>query len=206
MVYNYLSLQTNVIKIIKVKKTTKTISGFVLEYILGWEIKDNFPNYINSSIVIFAPHTSYFDALYGKLAINEYGINHIFLSKKELFYFPMNLLMKWYGSIPVRGVKGENAIIKVTKILKEDKFMHVVLSPEGKLAKTNKWDKGFYYMASRANVPIIVASIDYKKKEIEIKGIIDSQQDINLMMQQINNMYKNVTAKYPEKFQLYENK
>jgi hypothetical protein len=114
--------------------------------------------------------------------------------------------MKWYGSIPVRGVKGENAIIKVTKILKEDKFMHVVLSPEGKLAKTNKWDKGFYYMASRANVPIIVASIDYKKKEIEIKGIIDSQQDINLMMQQINNMYKNVTAKYPEKFQLYENK
>ncbi|MEA5100433.1 MAG: 1-acyl-sn-glycerol-3-phosphate acyltransferase [Bacteroidales bacterium] len=185
---------------------TKTISGFILKCILRWEVKDNFPNHINSSIVIFAPHTSYFDALYGKLAINEYGINHIFLSKKELFYFPMNLLMKWYGSIPVRGVKGENAIIKVTKILKEDKFMHVVLSPEGKLAKTNKWDKGFYYMASRANVPIIVASIDYKKKEIEIKGIIDSQQDINLMMQQINNMYKNVTAKYPEKFQLYENK
>jgi 1-acyl-sn-glycerol-3-phosphate acyltransferase len=194
----------NAIKVISLK--TKTISGFILKCILRWEVKDNFPNHINSSIVIFAPHTSYFDALYGKLAINEYGINHIFLSKKELFYFPMNLLMKWYGSIPVRGVKGENAIIKVTKILKEDKFMHVVLSPEGKLAKTNKWDKGFYYMASRANVPIIVASIDYKKKEIEIKGIIDSQQDINLMMQQINNMYKNVTAKYPEKFQLYENK
>jgi len=184
----------------------KTISGFILEYILGWDIKDNFPNYINSSIVIFAPHTSYLDALYGKLAINEYGINHIFLSKKELFYFPMNLLMKWYGSIPVRGVKKENAILKVTKILKEDKFMHVILSPEGKLAKTNKWDKGFYYMASRANVPIIVASIDYKKKEIKIKGIINSQQDINSVMQQINNMYDNVTAKHPEKFQLHENK
>ncbi len=100
----------------------KTISGFILKYILGWKVKDNFPNHINSSIMIFAPHTSYFDALYGKLAINKYGINHVFLSKKELFYFPMNLIMKWYGSIPVRGVKGENAIIKVTKILKENKL------------------------------------------------------------------------------------
>ena len=84
--------------------------------------------------------------------------------------------------------------------------MHIILSPEGKLAKTNKWNKGFYYMASRANVPIIVACIDYKTKVIEIKGIINPQENIDLVMQQINNMYKNVTAKHPENFQLHENK
>ena len=183
-----------------------TISGFILKYILGWKIKGEFPNNINSSIVIFAPHTSYYDALYGKLALNELGIKHIFLSKKELFIFPMNILMKWFGAIPVRGVYGENAIYKVTKMLKEDNFLNIVLSPEGKLAKAINWNKGFYYMASRANVPIVVACIDYKKKEIEIKGIIDQKDDLNSVMQQINVMYENVTEKHPQYFQLNENK
>jgi len=177
------------------------ISRYVLIKILGWKINGEFPD-IRKSIVIFAPHTSYYDALYGKLFLNETGINHIFLSKKELFVFPMNILMKWFGSIPVRGVAGKNAIYEVSEILEGAQSMHIVLSPEGTMSKVTKWNIGFYYLAWKANIPIVVGYIDYKKKEIGVKGVIYNLENVNTVINQITEMYKDVTAKHPENFSL----
>ncbi len=178
-----------------------TIYGFVLSKVLGWKINGDFPD-VSKSIIIFAPHTSYYDSIYGKLFFNEVRIKHTFLSKKELFFFPMNMVMQWYGSIPIRGVAGENAIYQVSKMLDDAKSLHIVLSPEGTMAKVTKWNKGFYYMAWKAKVPILVGYIDYQKKEVGIKGVINNLENINDVMNQINTMYKDVVAKYPEKFSL----
>jgi 1-acyl-sn-glycerol-3-phosphate acyltransferase len=178
-----------------------TVYGLILSKLLGWKIKGEYPN-INKSIIIFAPHTSYYDSVYGKLFLNDAGINHKFLSKKELFFFPFNIVMKWYGSIPVRGVKGENAIYLVAKMLDEKESLHIVISPEGQFAKTNKWNKGFYYMALKAKVPIIVGYLDYLRKEIGVKGVINNFESIESVMDQVNMMYTDVIAKYPEKFSL----
>jgi 1-acyl-sn-glycerol-3-phosphate acyltransferase len=177
----------------------KTISGYILSNILGWKIIGNFPN-IRKSIIIFAPHTSYFDALYGKLFLNEIGITHIILAKKELFFFPMSILMELYGAIPVRGVKNKNAIYSVSHILEEPQDLHIILSPEGTRRKVIKWNKGFYYIANKTKVPIVVIFLDYQKKEIGIKGVIESRQNIKSVMSQVNLMYKDVAAMHPEKF------
>jgi len=108
----------------------KTISGFVLLNILGWKINGEFPD-VKKSIIVYAPHTSYMDAFYGKLFLNELRIPHTILSKKELFFFPMNIAMKWFGSIPVRGVKNSNAIYSVAQMLEQSDEMHIIISPEG---------------------------------------------------------------------------
>jgi len=179
----------------------RTISGFILTKVLGWKVKGEFPN-VDKSITIFAPHTSYYDALYGKLLMNEIGVKHKFLSKKELFFFPMNILMKWYGSIPIRGIIGRNAIYQITKLFEETKSLHIIISPEGTFDKCPKWNKGFYYMATKAEVPIIVAYLDYQKREVGIKGIIERPENINTVMYQINTMYDDITAKHPENFLL----
>jgi ABC-type transporter lipoprotein component MlaA len=57
-------------------------------------------------------------------------------------------------------------------------------------------------MAYRAKVPIVVGYLDYKKKEIGIKGVIENLENVNTLMNQINIMYKDISAKYPEKFSL----
>ena len=59
----------------------KIISKYILTNVLGWEIKDKFPD-IKKSVIIFAPHTSYFDGLYGKLYLMHSGINYKFLSNQ----------------------------------------------------------------------------------------------------------------------------
>jgi len=55
-------------------------------------------------------------------------------------------------------------------------------------------------MAEKANVPIVIGYIDYKKKELGIKGVITETNNILTTMTEINKMYKNVNAKYPENF------
>ena len=55
-------------------------------------------------------------------------------------------------------------------------------------------------MAVRANVPIVVGLIDYKKKEIGIKKVIYNQTEISIVRKEIAQLYSDVTAKYPENF------
>ncbi|OQY04064.1 MAG: glycerol acyltransferase [Bacteroidetes bacterium 4572_117] len=178
----------------------KTLSGKVLKN-LGWKIKGEFPD-LKKSITIFAPHTAHIDAFYGKLGMTEIGIKYLFLSKKELFFFPMNILMKKFGSIAVRGVKNKNAIYQVVDLLDNTDELHIVISPEGWIKKITKWNKGFYYMASKAKVPIVVAYLDYKKKEVGVKGVIHQIEDYNSVIKQINVMYEGVSGKCPEQFVL----
>ena len=178
----------------------KTFSGNILK-LLGWKIVGEYPD-IKKSIAIFAPHTAHIDAIYGKLGYTELGVNYRFLSKKELFFFPMNLVMKKFGSIAVRGVKGKNAIYQVVDLLNNTDELHIVLSPEGWIKKVTEWNKGFYFMALKANVPIVVTYLDYEKKEMGIKGVIYDVEDFQSVMKQINTMYKNVSGKCPEQFAL----
>ncbi len=181
----------------------KTLSGKILKH-LGWKVTNEYPK-LKKSIIIFAPHTAHIDAFYGKLGFVELGIKHLFLSKKEIFFFPMNLIMKKFGSIAVRGVKNMNAIFQVVDILNNTNELHVVISPEGWINKVEKWNKGFYYMAVKAEVPIVVAYLDYKKKEMGIKGVIYDLEDYASVERQINMMYKGVSGKHPENFVLASN-
>lgn len=178
----------------------RTVSGRLLQK-LGWKITGDYAG-LKKSITIFAPHTAHIDFLYGKLGFTELGVNFIFLSKKELFFFPMNLVMKKLGSIPVRGVQGKNAIYQVAELLNNADELHVVVSPEGWVKRISKWNKGFYYMARKANVPIVVGSLDYSKKEMGVRHVIYDTSDFKSVMNQINAVYKEVQGKNPERFVL----
>lgn len=180
----------------------KTLAGKILAK-LGWKIKGDFPE-IKKSITIFAPHTAHIDAIYGKLGFTELGVKFLFLSKKELFFFPMNLIMKKFGSIAVRGVKDKNAIFQVVDLLNKADELHIVVSPEGWIKRVTQWNKGFYYMAVKANVPIIVAYLDHQKKELGVKGVIYDTTDFKTVMKQVNALYEGVTGKNPNQFALHE--
>lgn len=168
---------------------------------IKWKIKGNLEG-IPKSIVVVAPHTSYWDAVIGKYFLMRLGIKHVFLSKRTLFHFPFGLFMRAFGAIPVGNVKGHNAINDVAEMLQKTGTLHVVICPEGGFPATQKWNPGFYYMALKAEVPIVVAYIDYQKKEAGIKGIISDLSDIKSVYRQLALYYDGVTACYPENFAL----
>ena len=58
------------------------------------------------------------------------------------------------------------------------------MAPEGTKFKTNKLKTGFYYIAKQANVPILLANLDYERKVIEIGELFyptdNMEKDFNL--------------------------
>lgn len=61
-------------------------------------------------------------------------------------------------------------------------------------------EKGFYYIALKAHVPILLAYIDYGKKTVGIKEIFyptgNADQDISI----IREKYNGIRACHPEHF------
>jgi 1-acyl-sn-glycerol-3-phosphate acyltransferase len=180
----------------------RTISGFIYSSILGWKINGKFPD-IKKSVTIAAPHTSGWDAFIGKLYLNEIGLKYYVLAKKELFTFPLGLLMRAVRAIPIdRKKRKTDYVDQLVRTISKSDEMHIVISPEGTRRKVTRWKKGFYTIAKTANIPVVVVYLDYVKKEMGVKGVITDLSDINSVMQQINNMYKDVKGKFPENFSL----
>jgi len=58
--------------------------------------------------------------------------------------------MRGLGSIPVRGVQGQNAIYHVVEMLNNNDELHIVVSPEGWIKKMTKWNKGFFLHGTKS--------------------------------------------------------
>lgn len=172
---------------------------------LGWQIVGDMPD-VSKSVVVMAPHTSYFDAVIGKMVLRSYNVPHRLLAKKELFFFPMNIVMRCLGAVPIRGIKGKNSIFAVTKMLREADSLHVVICPEGGFKPTDDWDMGFYVMAKRAEVPITVAFIDYKQRKAGTKAVIYDLDDPDTVVETLAKCYEGVSARHPENFMLPKSK
>ena len=67
---------------------------------LGWttEITEDHPD---KCIICLAPHTTNWDFILGQLYSGAQGMQSNFLMKKEWFFFPLGILFKRLGGIPV---------------------------------------------------------------------------------------------------------
>ncbi len=179
----------------------KIVSGKILK-LLGWKIVGNFPN-INKSVVVMAPHTSYWDFVLGRLYLDAVGRSNNTLMKKEIFIFPLNILMSKLGAIPIdRGNKKISYVSQLKSIFNERDEFNLFIAPEGTRKQTTRWKKGFFHIAKEADVPILLSYIDYKERKIGIEGIVNDTSSIESTMKEVNKFYKNKNAKYPENFAL----
>ena len=64
--------------------------------------------------------------------------------------------------------------------------------------------KGFYYIALKAQVPIVLIGIDYETKTISATKAIMPSGDINKDMREIKLYFKDFKGKHPENFALGE--
>ncbi|MBR1768840.1 MAG: 1-acyl-sn-glycerol-3-phosphate acyltransferase [Bacteroidales bacterium] len=158
---------------------------------------------MKNAIIIEAPHTSMWDFVWGRAGLWALGIKCHFLIKKELFFFPLGLILRALGAVPVnRGKDGKGFFDEIINELKSNGNFSLILTPEGTRKRTKNWKKGFYFIATESGKPIFMAWIDYKKKtcgvnkESKLIPTGDYQKDF----EKIREFYKDITAKHPEQF------
>ncbi len=178
----------------------RVISKFIFK-IIGWKLTGGVPSEVKKCVMIIAPHTSFIDAILGRLAFWIMRIKARFIIKKEFFKFPLGLLIKALGGIPIDRSKG-NIIKQSVSLFNESESLVIVITPEGTRKYTDRWKNGFYHIARHAEVPIILGFLDYKKKEAGIREIFYPTGDYEKDWKYIEDFYRGVTAKFPENFNL----
>ena len=74
---------------------------FVLEKVLRFEVDYSVPEGARKCVIAFAPHTSIWDFVIGKMVMVVMGLRSQVMIKKEAFFFPLGPLLRSAGGIPV---------------------------------------------------------------------------------------------------------
>jgi len=175
----------------------KLIISFLKLFGWNYELHVEIPD---KCILCVAPHTSNWDYIIGMLFYRSIGGKPNVLMKKEWFFFPFSYIFRSLGALPVDRKKRTSVSDQMVEVFNSRSHFQLAISPEGTRKKNAQWKTGFYYIALNAGVPITLAYIDYSKKEIGVKTIFYPTGDLNRDMEEIKGYYKDVHAKYPEKF------
>jgi len=145
---------------------------------MGWKLVNDFPKDIQKYVVIAAPHTSWQDFPIGILARNTSGIKINFIGKASLFKGPFGFIFKNLGGTPVDRSTSNNLVDAIVQIFDKKEQFRLALSPEGTRKKVDKWKTGFYYIAKGAKVPIVMATLDFGKKQVKISEPYYTTDDV----------------------------
>jgi 1-acyl-sn-glycerol-3-phosphate acyltransferase len=171
--------------------------------VLGWKLVGTIPDDVKKCIITVAPHTSIDDFILGRLAYCSIDKPVKFLIKKEFFDVPIlkQILLK-LGGIPVDRSRNNNIVNQVSAMFGKYDTLNIVIAPEGTRKCVNKWKKGFYYIALKANVPIVLGFLDFKKKELGFGPILHPTGNYEEDWKIMEDFYRGFTAKHPERYNL----
>lgn len=124
--------------------------------------------------------------------------------KKEWFFFPLGILFKKLGGIPVYRQKHTSMTDNMAETAKAAREFHLCITPEGTRSPNPDWKKGFYFIAQKAGIPILLYGVDYEKKHIQCTKTIIPTGDLEADMREIKLYFKDFKGKKPENFTIGE--
>lgn len=176
----------------------KRFYKFIFFTILGWKLYGTVDPSIKKCILMVMPHTSWYDFFIGLFVRGIIDIEMNFVAKKELFIFPFNYYFKSIGGAALDRSGNKNSVDATVDLFNSREVFRLGISPEGTRKKVNQLKTGFYYIALKANVPIIPVSFDYSKKEVVFGNPFSPTGNYEIDMKQILQQFRNVKGKYPE--------
>lgn len=179
----------------------KELYSFIYSKILGWKMHITVP-FEDKCVICAAPHTSNWDLFIGKLFYGALGRRASFMMKKEWFFWPLGVFFRNIGGIPVDRGKKQSLTDQMAERFAKSKEFNLAITPEGTRKPNPNWKRGFYYIAMKANVPIMLIGIDYGRKVIECTKTIHPTGDYDRDIIEIKDYFRPFRGKHPENFAL----
>ena len=166
--------------------------------LMGWEIVGKMNPNIKKSVMIVVPHTSWHDFYIGLFARGIINLEMNYVAKKELFRFPFGAYFRWMGGAPLDRSGGKNIVESIASIFNSREVFRLAIAPEGTRKKVTEWKTGFYYIALKAEVPIIPVAFDYSKKQVVLNEPFYPTGNIEADFEILKSFYKGVVGKITE--------
>jgi 1-acyl-sn-glycerol-3-phosphate acyltransferase len=151
-----------------------------------------------SMLVIAAPHTSNWDAVFLLGAAYSLHLRVNWLVKNSLFVPVVGPLIRFFGGIPVERSRSTNLVQRLAEQITASNGTALVVPPSGTRARTDYWKSGFYRIAVATNIPVVCGYLDYDRKVAGLGLSFFLTGDMSADMDRIRNFYAPVAAKYPD--------
>lgn len=165
--------------------------------ITGWTMVGEIPN-IRKAVFIAAPHTSNWDGLW--LLIYKFAIevDVRFLAKDTLFWWPLGPLLRSMGAMPIDRRNAAAIVPHLVEAFANEEHLFLALAPEGTRKRMPFWKSGFFRIAEAANVPIVLAFIDYKKRQMGIGPTLPLGISMEQALEELRKFYAPRVGRRPE--------
>jgi 1-acyl-sn-glycerol-3-phosphate acyltransferase len=165
--------------------------------ITGWTMVGEIPN-IRKAVFIAAPHTSNWDGFWLLIYKFAISVDVRFLAKDTLFWWPLGPLLRSMGALPIDRRNAAAIVPQLVAAFAQEDHLFLALAPEGTRKRMPYWKSGFYRIAEAANVPIVLAFIDYEQRQMGIGPTLPLDISMEHTLDELRKFYAPYVGRRPE--------
>lgn len=165
----------------------------------GWRIEGRPPT-APKYVLIGAPHTSNWDFPLTLAICFATRLKIYWMGKDSLFCGPLGPVMRWLGGIPVRRDAASGLVQQTVDAFQRSERLVVAIPPEGTRSKVSQWKTGFYHIACGAQIPVVLAFLDFRRKVGGFGPVLMPSGDLERDMADIRAFYKDIHGKNPSQY------
>jgi 1-acyl-sn-glycerol-3-phosphate acyltransferase len=178
-------------------KQLLSLTGKFLYFLMGWEFEPLPPYFSCKHVIIGFPHTSNMDAVRAFIGYRIVKRTGHIMVKKEWFIWPMSVVFKIIGGIPVDRRSPRGAVEQMADIFRDrDEFLLAIV-PEGTRKKVKTIKTGFWHIAKAADVSIICWFLDNANKKARWLGEIVPGENMMDDLIRIRDIYEKAGYRFP---------
>lgn len=169
--------------------------------LFGWHVRyDGLPG--PKGIAIVYPHTSNWDFVIGLLAKWALDLPIRWVGKESLFRgltgATLGRLMRLWGGRPVDRQNARGAVQQLAELMNAEPWFWLGLSPEGTRRHTGYIRSGFYHLALKLDLPVALAYIDYRTREVGVTEFMRMSGDQPRDLEALRRFYADKVGRYPQ--------
>ena len=161
----------------------------------GWSLAGEFPD-VPKLVLIAAPHSSWWDGVWGLLIKVAIGADVHFMAKQELFRWPLGGLLRRLGGMPIDRAAARGVVEQMIDQFGQREKLWLGIAPEGTRKPVKRWKSGFWHIARAAGVPIFPVAFHYPDKTIQLGPLFDTSPDMDADIGRLRAFYAPFKGKH----------
>ena len=161
----------------------------------GWRLEGQLPD-VPKVILIGAPHSSFWDGVWGLLIKTALGLRIGIMIKAELHRGLLRPLLRALGTIPIRRDKAFGVVEQMVQLFDRSDTLWLGITPEGTRRAVRRWKSGFWQIARGARVPVQLVYFDYPSKTIGLGPLLTMGPDRDTELARIRAWYAPYRGKH----------
>jgi 1-acyl-sn-glycerol-3-phosphate acyltransferase len=159
--------------------------------LMRFRVEGEVPDYAKFVIAV-GPHTSNWDFVVGAAAMFALDLRLAFIAKHTLFRGPFAPLLRAMGGIPVdRGSPHGVVAASIEGFLREQRRI-LAIAPQGTRRHGARYKAGFLHIARGANVPVMLASLDFAARCVRLGPTFFPGEDVDAELRRVEEFFSHV--------------